>query len=108
MSSPSIVHVSVTCTHQREARRIADALLRKKLVACANSWPVQSHYWWNGKRVNRREVLVVFKTLAKQAKHVEREIIRQHSYRVACITIGKVSTNAACAAWAKQVITTKI
>jgi periplasmic divalent cation tolerance protein len=75
--------VLVTAGSRAEARRLAQALLEKRLVACANIVPgVESHYWWEGKLDRSREWLLVLKTRRALFKQVEREIKRLHSYQV--------------------------
>jgi periplasmic divalent cation tolerance protein len=76
--------VLVTCGSIIEARRIATAVVRKRLAACVNIvlGPVQSIYRWKGKVQSAREVLMVIKTSAKRLKELEREVKRLHSYDV--------------------------
>jgi periplasmic divalent cation tolerance protein len=76
--------VLVTCGSIIEARRIATAVVRKRLAACVNIvlGPVQSIYRWKGKVQSAREVLMVIKTNAWRLKELEREVKRLHSYDV--------------------------
>jgi periplasmic divalent cation tolerance protein len=76
--------VLVTCGSIVEARRIATAVVRKRLAACVNIvlGPVQSVYRWKGKVQSAREVLMVIKTNRKRLKELEREVKRLHSYDV--------------------------
>lgn len=64
-----------------EARRIADRLLEKRLVACAQiSSPIQSKYWWKGKIEVAEEWTCTVKTTAKKYEAVESLIKQEHSY----------------------------
>ena len=76
--------VLVTCGSIVEARRIANAVVRKRLAACANIVlaPVQSIYRWKGKVQSSREVLMVIKTNTRRLEELEREVKRLHSYDV--------------------------
>jgi periplasmic divalent cation tolerance protein len=76
--------VLVTCGSIIEARRIATAVVRKRLAACVNIvlGPVQSIYRWKGKVQSACEVLMVIKTNAWRLKELEREVKRLHSYDV--------------------------
>ena len=77
------VIIFVTCSSRREAGLIADSLLRKRLVACANIIDkVESKFWWNGKIDKASETLVVFKTRSDNFKAAEKEVKRLHSYEV--------------------------
>ncbi|PIV52816.1 MAG: divalent-cation tolerance protein CutA, partial [Elusimicrobia bacterium CG02_land_8_20_14_3_00_37_13] len=42
--------VFVTCSTEKEAKKIARTLVGKKLAACVNIIPkISSLYWWQGK-----------------------------------------------------------
>jgi periplasmic divalent cation tolerance protein len=74
--------VLVTCGKLAEARKIARAVVGKRLAACVNiaTAPVESVYGWNGKVETAREYLLVIKTRAGKLGELEREVKRMHSY----------------------------
>jgi periplasmic divalent cation tolerance protein len=74
--------VLVTCGSTAEARKIARALVEKRLAACVNivSGPVESIYRWRGKVERGRERLMVVKTSLKRLGQAEAEVLRLHSY----------------------------
>ena len=73
----------VTAKDIPEAQKIADGLLRAKLVACANIVPgVQSLFWWQGKIDQANEVLLVLKTKAERIKEIITKVKSLHSYDV--------------------------
>lgn len=76
--------VLVTCGSAREARRIARALVEKRLAACGNmvEAPVRSIYRWKGRVEGAKECLLVVKTSRKRFAALEREVKRLHSYEV--------------------------
>jgi periplasmic divalent cation tolerance protein len=76
--------VLVTCGSAREARKIARAVVAKRLAACANIYAahVESVYRWKGKVESAREVLMVLKSSRKRFPTLEQEIRRMHSYEV--------------------------
>ena len=51
----------VTHPDEATARRIAEALMAEKLVACSNIFPVQSIYEWNNAPVHESEWVSVLK-----------------------------------------------
>lgn len=71
--------IYTNCKNQKQADSIISHLLDKKLIACANSYPVKSNYSWKGKTVSRKEVTVRMKTRVGLYKRVEQEIKRLHS-----------------------------
>src|SRR5579864_2906760 len=76
--------VLVTCGSLTEARRIARAVVTKRLAACANIVlsPMESIYRWKGKVEKAHEFLMVLKTSSKHLPALEREVKRLHSYDV--------------------------
>lgn len=86
------MHVSlyVTAPSKREARRIAKALLDARLVACANIFPIESHYWWKGNLESARETAIIMKTTRRLAKRAIAEVKRLHSYDVPCVVAWKI------------------
>lgn len=73
--------VIVSFPNLNSAEKISDALLQKKLVACANIIPgVKSKYWWKGGLERRSEVLVILKLKTKSYKNVENLIKKLHPY----------------------------
>lgn len=76
--------VLVTCGSMAEARKIAKAVVGKRLAACANilSGTAESVYWWKGKVETGREKLLLIKTSAMKQRRLEEEVRRLHSYDV--------------------------
>jgi len=71
----------VTAPDRRTARRMADAALQTRLVACVNLLQgIESHYWWHGKIETGKEVLMLFKTTTRRLAALERLIIAKHPY----------------------------
>lgn len=81
--SRSVV-VLVTCGSAKEAKSIADALVRKHLATCVNivTSPVRSIYRWKGKIETAREYLLLIKTSRRRFAALEKEIQELHSYEV--------------------------
>jgi periplasmic divalent cation tolerance protein len=75
--------VLITTSNRREAGRIAEALVKKNLAACANLVPsVTSIFRWNGQVQNSREALLIVKTSARQYPALEKLVRSMHSYEV--------------------------
>ena len=74
------------------AERISEALLKEKLVACANIiLGIKSKYWWKGKIEKRPEAFAILKIKTKSYKNVETLIKKLHPYEVPEILLIKVS-----------------
>ena len=75
--------VLMTCPDADEAKTIVDALLKDKLIACANLVnPVRSLYWWEGRVNDDGEVLAVMKTRQECFEPLEKAVKSLHSYTV--------------------------
>jgi periplasmic divalent cation tolerance protein len=76
--------VLVTCPSLAVVRKIARAVVQKRLAACVNvvRSPVESFYTWKGKLEQAREYLLVMKTVSERLKKLEKEVHRLHSYDV--------------------------
>jgi periplasmic divalent cation tolerance protein len=73
--------VFVTAPNLKVARQLAQRALAQRLAACANLIPrIESHYWWKRKLEKSDEVLIVFKTRARQLEKLERLVLENHPY----------------------------
>jgi periplasmic divalent cation tolerance protein len=93
----------VTYPDAQSAERSARTLLERKVVACANWFPIKSAYWWKGRIEEAGEVLVIFKTIAERANDVEEAIVAIHPYEVPAIERVEVSANASFEEWLRAV-----
>ena len=72
-----------TCASEEEARRIAAAVLEKRLAACVNIMPrVRSIYHWKGALEESEEVLMLIKSSRGLFERLRTEIAARHSYEV--------------------------
>lgn len=85
--------VYTTFPDEESAASVAEHLLKKKLVACANILPsVRSLYIWKGKLQNEEEVVMILKTTAEQFEAMEKEIIKHHPYDIPAIVALPIET----------------
>jgi periplasmic divalent cation tolerance protein len=82
MAKGEALVVLVTCGSRSEARKIARAVVRKRLAACVNvvTNPVESVYHWKGKVESAREFLLIMKTTPRRFASLTAEILRLHRY----------------------------
>jgi periplasmic divalent cation tolerance protein len=75
--------VFVTAANEKEAKKIAESVVKAKLVACVNIvGKINSIYWWQGKIERSPEVLLIMKTKLPLAKKLVKKIKGIHSYKV--------------------------
>lgn len=75
----------VTHKNEQSAKIIINHLMKKKLIACANIFPIKSVYEWKSKIVNEKEIVTLLKTSSKLYSTVEKEIKKIHPYKIPCI-----------------------
>jgi periplasmic divalent cation tolerance protein len=75
----------ITCESKKQAKSIATALLKNRLIACANYFPINSLYWWGSKIGESMEYVLVVQTKMGMFKKIEKEVKNNHSYDLVCI-----------------------
>jgi periplasmic divalent cation tolerance protein len=76
----------ITAKDMGEAKKLADVLLKERLVACSNIISnVESLYWWKGRIAKESEVLLVCKTRRGLEEKIIQRVKRHHSYSVPCV-----------------------
>lgn len=89
----------VTCPSEQAAKDIAAHLLEKKLIACANIFPIQSSYRWEGSIQHDDEWVCMLKSTLALEAIVEKEINSIHPYQVPCIMRYEGRANADYTKW---------
>lgn len=85
--------IYLTCKDIDEAKKISRDLIKNKLVACANIFPITSMYEWDNEIKDEKEVVVLLKTNSN-FDVVEKEIKKLHSYDTPAIyswTVDKIN-----------------
>jgi periplasmic divalent cation tolerance protein len=91
-------------THPDEpaAQRIVTALLERRLIACANIFPIQSQYLWHEAIQNEQEWVAILKSSLRLEAVLEKAISELHPYEVPCILRFEVRANAAYEQWIEE------
>ena len=85
MNKEKIILVYITNPNLSTAKKVVTHLLKKRLIACANFWPVSSAYWWQSKITNGKEVVILAKTTLSNWNKIKTEIKTIHPYSVPCV-----------------------
>ncbi len=93
--------VLTTAGSQDEARKIADALVQRRLAACVNIvGPIESVYRWKGAVESAQEWLLIIKTAAAHFERVRDTVRELHSYELPeCIEVPIEDGSAEYLAW---------
>lgn len=94
-----------TFPSQEKAKEIIKALLKDKLLVCANLFPISSLYIWEEKVQDDIEIGCYLKTVSSKKELFCKSFIEKHPYDVPClieITLGEV--HQPYLNWAKEII----
>ena len=86
-----MIVIYITCKDDKEAIKISKALLKKRLIACANLFPIKSVYRWHGRIKEENEVMLIVKTKDHMYDEIKDDVEKMHSYDVPCIEAIKVA-----------------
>jgi len=79
------IAVFTTIDSLKEARKLAQTVVGKKLAACAHISEIESFYTWENEVQNESEFRILFKTTRERYKDVEKAILKLHSYDLPAI-----------------------
>lgn len=74
--------IYITAATKKEAEKIAQILVKERLAACVNIFPIKSIYRWKGKIIKEREIALAVKSKGKLVKKIIKRVKEIHSYRV--------------------------
>lgn len=94
--------IYVTHPSEEVARQVAAHLLEKRLVACANIFPIASAYWWQGDLTSEGEWVTLLKTRSDLWQAVSEEIEAVHPYELPCIMRWEAAATPAYEAWVAE------
>lgn len=89
-----MIFIYSTFPSKKEAKETGERLVKKKLAACINIFPIDSIYFWQSKLVKDKEFAMIIKTKKENFKKIEKFILENHSYTTPCILeipIGRVT-----------------
>ena len=78
--------VTTLCDKEETSSKIADTLLKEKLVAGSQITKVHSKYWWNNKLEECDEYKIELRSKSSLFNEVKKEIEKIHDYEVAEIS----------------------
>jgi periplasmic divalent cation tolerance protein len=81
--NPGYIVVHVTVKDVEEGRKIAKAVVKRRLAACVNIIPeIESHYWWKDKLEATKETLLVIQTNQTLLPELAKAVKKNHSYSI--------------------------
>ena len=79
----SYIIVLVTTCNKEEGLKIANTLLKERIIACANIIEkVTSLFWWKGKIDSEEEVILIMKSHQRLFNKLSVRVKKLHSYEI--------------------------
>ncbi|MBL7054391.1 divalent-cation tolerance protein CutA [Candidatus Woesearchaeota archaeon] len=97
-----MISAYITCKDEKQAVKISRHLLKKRLIACSNIFPIKSMYWWNKKIVDDNEIVILAKTIDKNFEKIKKEVKKIHSYEIPCILKFNIESGKEYEGWVKK------
>lgn len=88
MKNPIVV-IS-TFPNRNSSQVVARSLVKKRLAACCNCFPVESSFVWQGKFEVTKEVMMLIKTTHKKYKAIEALLRKKHPYELPEIIVCRI------------------
>ncbi|WP_269624430.1 divalent-cation tolerance protein CutA [Prochlorococcus marinus] len=85
--------VLTTEVDKKNASKLADLLLRERLIPCVTFKDIESHFWWEGNINQSKEVQLIIKCKKENVNKVCNKIAELHSYEIPEIIYFPVSAN---------------
>ena len=79
--------------NKKNASKLANSLLREKLISCVSFKDIESFFWWEGNINQSKEVQLMIKCKKENINNVCKKIADNHSYEVPEIIYFRVSVN---------------
>ena len=87
-------YLIITTESDREnASKLANLLLRDRLIPCVNLKNIESYFWWEGNINQSKEVQLMIKCKKENINNVCNKINELHSYEIPEIIYFRVSAN---------------
>lgn len=75
--------IFITAPNNKEAKNIAQGLIKNKLAACVNiADGIKSFFWWKGKVEQAKETLLIIKSKKEKLAKIIKLVKSLHSYAV--------------------------
>ena len=99
-----VIYLIITTeVDKKNASRLADLLLREKLIPCVTFKNVESHFWWKGEINQSKEVQLMIKCKEENVNKVCNKISEWHSYELPEIIYFRVSANKSYHQWVNSI-----
>jgi periplasmic divalent cation tolerance protein len=89
----TFILIYVTYPNKEEANKVISHLLKEKLIACSNTFPIKATSCWTKEVKECDEIVTILKTRQENWGKVKEEVKKIHPYKVPCIMKLTVESN---------------
>ena len=100
----AFIIIYVTHASEEAATKLSNQLLKEKMIACANTFPMHSAYWWKDAITQDAEWVSILKTTTSRWNIVQKRVEDLHPYEVPCIMKIEVEANEAYEEWIREAV----
>ena len=93
-----------TCSTKKKTKELGEELLKKKIIACFNIFPVEVGYHWLGNIESDHEWVIIIKTLPEKLEELEKLFHELHEYQVPAFIVIDATTSKVYYQWMKDSI----
>lgn len=87
-----MIVIYMTFANEEEARNIGDRLLKERLAACINIFPIKSSYWWHDRIQSSQEFAMIAKTKEENFEKVKDVVRSMHTYETPAIIAFRIDS----------------
>tara|TARA_Y100001968_G_C18916812_1_gene507885 strand:+ start:107 stop:448 length:342 start_codon:yes stop_codon:yes gene_type:complete len=79
--SNKLLIILTTESNYKNAKHLADSILKLNLAACISLHEINSNYWWNGDLIETKEIQLFIKTSKNSLGPILKAVRKSHSYQ---------------------------
>ncbi|OGI70334.1 hypothetical protein A3A09_01700 [Candidatus Nomurabacteria bacterium RIFCSPLOWO2_01_FULL_42_20] len=75
-----MVFIYTVCENIAQAKELGRKIIKARVAACVNIWPIESIYFWEGKLTEGQEAVLLIKTNEQKFADIESFLKKYHTY----------------------------
>ena len=75
-----MVFIYTTCKDVAQAKELGKKIIKARVAACVNVWPIESAYLWKGEFKEDNEAVLMIKTNEPKMADIEEFLRKNHTY----------------------------
>jgi len=100
-----MVFIYTTCRDVSQAKELGRKIIKARVAACVNIWPIESLYFANDELKEDNEAVLLIKTNESKVAEITNFLIKHHTYTVPLVaTINVHRLNREYKSWMEEVM----